>query len=166
MWHWEPGLDGRTEASCSERAWTPKHSSGEGGDKGCVGGWFAANEHCGVPTAGAPSGLSGTEETGVSGAISLLSCSITRSPAVAESRRWGWLQFCSCLYFQFLLPCFKFLPHLRHALAAAAAFIVYIVSQESSVLLSGLFPGSRSTLGSPPPAGWRCGSLRADSPRS
>lgn len=59
----------KTEASCSEHTWTPRHSPGEGGDEGCVGGasiWFAANEHCGVPVAGAPSGLSGTEETGVS----------------------------------------------------------------------------------------------------
>lgn len=59
----------KSEASCSERAWTPRDSPGEGGDEGCVGGacdWFAANEHCGVPVAGAPSGLSGIEETGVS----------------------------------------------------------------------------------------------------
>lgn len=51
----------------------------------CV--WFAANEHCGVPMAGPPSGLSGTEETGVSRAgtslgagLSLRSLALSHAP--------------------------------------------------------------------------------------
>lgn len=147
----------KMEASCSEHAWTPWHSPGEGGDEGCVGGvcvWFAANERWWGSHGWSPIGAfgdwrnwceQGRDEPG-SWALSPLSCSITCSPAVVESRRWRWLQVCSCLCFQFLLPHFKFLPHLQHALAAAAAFIVYIVSRESSIDLSGLFPGSLSTL--------------------
>lgn len=160
-------LRARLDSETQPRRW--------GGDEGCVGGacvWFAANELCGVPVAGAPSGLAGIEETGVSragtsrelGQLAALLLRHTLPCGGREQEVWRWLQFCSCLYFEFLLPNFKLLPHLQHALAAA--FVVCIISQERSVNLSGLFPGSLSTLRSPLPAGWWCGCLWANSPCS
>lgn len=121
----------------------------------CV--WFAASEHCGVPRA--PSGLLGNEEAGVSRAgtgvraSSWLPCSVTRSPA--EEQRQKWLQFCSSPHFQFVLPSFEFLPHLQHALAAAAAAVVVCVCQPGE--LCGLFPGILSIFLSRLPAGLQCG---------
>jgi len=118
--------------------------------------WFAANEHCGVPVAGAPSG---TEETGVSRAgpspgagLSLLCCKL---PCRSQEQK---VEVAAVL----LMPISSFFfPVLNSFPSACPGCCFYGVYCQPGDLcpFGGCFPGSLSTSQCPLPAGWRSGTV-------